>query len=406
MYRSIMKNRNILLYLASAGISQLGNVLSGLAFLFLSYELTESGSLTTIVAIAQALPYLLFGLIGGALADRVQKKRLIIILDVIRIPILLLLVVLYHGNLLSFWYVIVASFIIQTIGCFYNPAFRAIFPQITPLEDQTTANGMLDTVTRGVQVLTPLFSISLINSGQISYFFIIDALTYILSVLCMFKLTFKDTTPSHQEQPIGLFRSVFGFISWVKTNYTIRILFIVTFLMVLCNTWIWQVGLLLQLIDSFDKGEEYYSLLLGWYGLGVIVINLIIPFIWKKMSLKIYLTGSLIWGTGLLVLGFSNQLAVYFIGVFIVAIGIPIVGLARVYLIQTLVPADRLGRAFSFNAVLLYTSNVISLGLFGFLYSFVGTKALFIMNGGSMIIIAALYLFLVIRTKETWRHTI
>lgn len=64
MYRSIMKNRNILLYLASAGISQLGNVLSGLAFLFLSYELTESGSLTTIVAIAQALPYLLFGLIG------------------------------------------------------------------------------------------------------------------------------------------------------------------------------------------------------------------------------------------------------------------------------------------------------------------------------------------------------
>lgn len=124
------------------------------------------------------------------------------------------------------------------------------------------------------------------------------------------------------------------------------------------------------------------------------------------MSLKIYLIGSLIWGTGLLVLGFSNQLAVYFIGVFIVAIGIPIVGLARVYLIQTLVPADRLGRAFSFNAVLLYTSNVISLSLFGFLYSFVGTKALFIMNGGSMIIIAALYLFLVIRTKETWRHAI
>lgn len=406
MYRSIMKNRNILLYLASAGISQLGNVLSGLAFLFLAYELTESGSLTTIVAIAQALPYLLFGLIGGALADRVQKKRLIIILDVLRIPILVLLVVLYHGHLLSFWYVIVASFIIQTIGCFYNPAFRAIFPQITPLEDQTMANGMLDTVTRGVQVLTPLFSISLIHSGQISYFFIIDALTYILSVLCILKLTFKDTTPSHQEQPIGLFRSVFSFIGWLKTNYTIRILFIVTFLMVFCNTWIWQVGLLLQLIDSFEKGEEYYSLLLGWYGLGVIVINLIIPFIWKKMSLEIYLVGSLIWGIGLLILGFSHQLAVYFIGVFIVAIAIPIVGLARVYLIQTLVPVDRLGRAFSFNAVLLYTSNVISLGLFGLIYSFVGTKALFIVNGGSMVIIAALYLFLVIRTKETWRHAI
>ena len=53
--------------------SQLGDVLAGLAFLFISYELTESATLTTVIAISQATPYLLFGLIGDAV-DRVNKK--------------------------------------------------------------------------------------------------------------------------------------------------------------------------------------------------------------------------------------------------------------------------------------------------------------------------------------------
>lgn len=74
MYRIALKNKSVLYYLAGAGISQLGNVLAGLAFLFLSYEITQSASLTTVIAMSQAVPYLLFGLIGGAIADRVNKK--------------------------------------------------------------------------------------------------------------------------------------------------------------------------------------------------------------------------------------------------------------------------------------------------------------------------------------------
>lgn len=59
MYQRVLKNKNIMRYLAGAGISQLGNVLAGLAFLFISYDLTESAALTTIIAISQAMPYLL-----------------------------------------------------------------------------------------------------------------------------------------------------------------------------------------------------------------------------------------------------------------------------------------------------------------------------------------------------------
>lgn len=115
MYSSVLKNRMILYYLAGAGISQLGNVITGLAFLFLSYERTQSSILTTVMAITQAAPYLLFGLAGGVIADSVNKKRLLLLIDIIRVPIILSLVFIYQMNLLGFWHLIVADFSLRFI---------------------------------------------------------------------------------------------------------------------------------------------------------------------------------------------------------------------------------------------------------------------------------------------------
>jgi MFS transporter, DHA3 family, macrolide efflux protein len=408
MYRDVIKNRNIMYYLIGAGISQLGNILTGLGFLFMAYKLTDSGSLTTIVAIAQAMPYLLFGLIGGVVADRVPKKQLLILLDLIRIPMLVLLMVLYSLNLLVFWHLIVVSFLIQSVGCFYNPAHRAVFQMITSTENRTTANSLLDTVARGVQVLTPIFSLGLLGSGQIQFFYIIDAITYAVSIFFLMKLKFTEEhfVTRIEEQQESIFKAILSFFSWIKTVPNIRTLFIVTFIMVFMNTWVWQVGLLLQLIDSFSKAEEYYSILLGWYGVGVILINVVIPIIWKKMSLKIYLVGSIIWGIGILIIGFASHLSIYFIGVTIVAAGVPLSGLARVYLLQTLIPVDRLGRAFSLNAVLLYASNVVSLSIFGFISTFTGTNVLFVLCGSLMIVSGVLCLSSVFKSKGSRRYTV
>lgn len=68
VYLKVLKNRNILYYLLGAGVSNLGNVIASLAFVFMAYELTESGLYTTGVVVSQVAPYLLFGLVGGVIA--------------------------------------------------------------------------------------------------------------------------------------------------------------------------------------------------------------------------------------------------------------------------------------------------------------------------------------------------
>lgn len=75
MYNHVfISNRNVLFYLLNTGIANLGTVLSHLAFLFLANEPTESRIYTTVIAISQVIPILLFGLIGGVIADWINNK--------------------------------------------------------------------------------------------------------------------------------------------------------------------------------------------------------------------------------------------------------------------------------------------------------------------------------------------
>ncbi|MFC4559011.1 MFS transporter [Virgibacillus kekensis] len=400
MFKITLQNKNIRYYLIGGGVSRLGDVLSAMGFLFLAYDLTGSSVLTTGMAIAETAPYLLFGLIGGVIADWLPRKRLLIILDLIRIPLILSVFLLHQFHMLSYVYLLIISFLIQTVGCFFNPAHRAILPIITDSENRSVTNSLNDTVGRGVTVLSPLLSVWLLSFGAI-YFFLIDALTYLISVVCLLQLNFREQTHAMTKSIRGLFLSIWDFFIWAKQQVTIRQLFLITFLIVFFNTWVWEVGLLLALVEMSAKSEEIYAVLQGVFGGIVILTNLVIPFFLKKMTITHYLCGAVIWGAGITYYGIFYQVEHFFIGAILVGVGLPIASLARVYLIQTIVPVNKHGRAFSSNAFLLYLANTVSLILYGILVKFLSIRWLMISSGTVILVISiiGLTVFLIKRTK-------
>jgi len=404
MYIQVFKNnRNVIYYLLGAGISGMGNHLSRLGFLFLTYEITQSGLYTTWIALAEVLPHLVFGLIGGVFADWADRKRLIIRLELLRIILTLSLVVSHHFGFLEFWQLLSVSFFQQVLGSFYMPGHRALLPLITKEEERTAVNSLLDSTTRGMAVLGPAFGAGLMRVFDTIHFFTLDAISHIISAALIYALRLPDANQKRDPEPRkkirAIFASILEFFHWSKGQRRIRILFMTTTIIVFLNTWVWQVGLLLQWLQSDPKGEAKYSLLLGWYGAGVIAVNLLIPLIVKELTMKTYLLGSLIWGAGIFMLGFVRTLPMYVIAVFTVAIGYPIAGLARVFLLQKYIPADKLGRGFSFNAFLLYLSNTLSFGVFGAASSFVSTRILFVFCGSMMLAGSTVY-FLAISRKR------
>lgn len=396
MYRTVLKNKAFLYYLSAGGISRLGDVISAFGFLFLAQEMTKSNLHTTGVAIAETAPYLLFGLIGGVIADWVKKKPLLIWIDLLRAPLVFSVFLLHENGLLTYWYLLLISFLIQSLGCFFNPAHRAVLPMITALSERTAANSLLDTLTRGMQVSSPVITIVLLESAGVISFFLFDAFTYLCSacLIALVRLQEKAPIVPDKRKVSALFTAIGQFIAWAKAEHTLRKLFIVTFVTVFFNTWVWEVGLFLQLKQTTEHGEAWFSTLKGVFGGVVIATNLLIPFLWQRLSLKTYLWGAVVWGVGVFTLAWASLIPLYFVGILIAGIGMPLAGLSRVFLLQQLVPEDKLGRGFSFNAMLLYLANVLSLGLFGLLSSYVSIQTLFFICGAMMCAAAAAYLYL------------
>jgi MFS family permease len=362
----------------------------------LARELTKSNLYTTGVAIAETVPYLLFGLAGGAIADWVKKKPFLIWIDLLRAPLVLSVFLLHEAGRLTYWYLLVICFLMQGLGCFFNPAHRAVLPMITTLEERAAANSLLDTVTRGMQVASPAVTIVLLESAGVLSFFLFDASTYLCSacLLALIRLEEKEPAKPEKRNVSAVFSAIGQFIAWVKTENTLRKLFTVTFVTVFFNTWVWDVGLFLQVKQTTENGEAWFSALKGAFGGAVIVTNLLIPFLWKRLSLNTYLLGAAVWGMGIFTLAWAKLIPLYFAGILVAGMGMPLAGLSRVFLLQQLVPEEKLGRGFSFNAMLLYLANVLSLGLFGILSSFVPIRALFFICGAMMIAAAFAYLYL------------
>ncbi|MGD7044788.1 MFS transporter [Jeotgalibacillus proteolyticus] len=399
MYKKIWRNKNIRYYLLAGGVSRLGDVLSGMAFLFLAYDLTESRLHVTGIAMAETVPYLLFGLIGGVIADWVPKKKLLIYLDLIRIPLILSVVVLYHFGALTYVYLFIVSFLIQSIGCFFNPAHRSILSLLTDEENRTIVNSLYDTITRGVTVLSPLLTVWLLAVWGTIHFFTVDAITYAISAFCISQIQLKEHRSEGKRSIKAVYRSITEFAAWATSHRVIRGLFLFTFITVFFNTWVWEVGLLLALAEMSDQSEEVYSILQGVFGGVVILTNILLPYVVKEMTLRMYLIGAAIWGAGIAYYGLFYDVKHFFIGCAIVGVGLPIAGLARVYLLQTLVPEEKMGRAFSSNAVLLYFSNTLSLGVYGLLATFISIQQLMAASG--LLMIAFSLAALLVRTVNS-----
>ncbi|MCA0988714.1 MFS transporter [Guptibacillus algicola] len=405
MYKAVFLNKTIRYYLLGGGISKLGDVLSGMAFLFLAYDLTGSKALTTGMAIAETVPYLIFGLVGGVIADWVQKKRMLILLDLLRIPLVGSVVLLYYLDGLNYLYLLSISFLIQTIGCFFNPAHRALLPLITEEDQRTVVNSLNDTLGRGVTVLSPFIAIWLLSSYGAVHFFTIDALTYAISSFCLMKVNVTEVKNASVKSVKKAIRAIGAFSKWASKHASIRNLFLFTFMIVFLNTWVWEVGLLLALSEMTTKSEEVFSMIQGVFGATVIIANSVIPFLFKRMNLGTYMIGSFIWGGGVLYYGVLYGVEHFLIGAILVGIGIPIAGLARVYILQTIVPEEMLGRGFSTNAVLLYLANTLSLALFGVLAAFVPIQSLMIGSGCLMVAASVGYL-VTVKAKVRWRSSI
>ncbi|GGJ52769.1 MFS transporter [Deinococcus roseus] len=172
-------------FFSGQSVSNLGNAFSKFAVPLLVYDLTGSALHLAVITATQYVPYLCFGLVIGAWVDRTDRKRLMVIADVLRAVMVLSLPALWWLDMLPLWWVYTVAFVSSTLGILFNAAEFAAIPSMVPTPLLATANGRIQASYSLMNALGPLLAGSLRTLLTLPVLFVLDAFSYLFSAFAI-----------------------------------------------------------------------------------------------------------------------------------------------------------------------------------------------------------------------------
>jgi MFS family permease len=178
-------------------ISFIGDYFYWLAIPIMVERLTGSALLVGLSVISSALPMLVLGPIAGVFVDRWDRKRTMIVADILRALLVLLCLTVRTPE--QVWVYYVVGFLMSCVSRFFFPSQNAVLPLIVPdKNDLLAANGLMQIVqTMGLLVGPALAGFSIGMWGE-QVAFLVDSGTFILSALAISIMTVPRTTVGHQ----------------------------------------------------------------------------------------------------------------------------------------------------------------------------------------------------------------
>jgi MFS family permease len=182
---ALLHNRDYMLLWGGQTISTLGSAASTIVFPLLILDMTGSPAAAGLEGALAYLPYLLFSLPVGALIDRWNRKRVMMLSDLGRALALLSVPVAMMFGVLTVWQLYVNAFIEGTLFVFYNTAETAALPRVVPKTQLPAANSQSMTADTLSFMIGPALGTFLYQGVSQMAPFIVDAFSYLASVVSL-----------------------------------------------------------------------------------------------------------------------------------------------------------------------------------------------------------------------------
>ncbi|WP_367987790.1 MFS transporter [Vibrio sp. NTOU-M3] len=186
--------RNINLLLLSNLLTKIGNYSTEVVIFLFALELSgEDYTLIGVIYLIRFIPYIIFGPIGGWLADNFNKKILMLAVEGIRCTLLISLYLLFNYkmiNLLSFTFILSLLTVARTV---FQPAFQSSIPLLTPEKKLVKVNSTNQILEEIGSLLGPLLTALIITAYTKEIVLIVDALSYLVSFILILFVHFKSS---------------------------------------------------------------------------------------------------------------------------------------------------------------------------------------------------------------------
>src|SRR6266404_5059573 len=177
--KTLWRNRNFRLLFSAQIISLLGSGVTTVGLALFAYQPTGGASATAVIGNAltlRILAFLLFSQPAGVIADRVSKRRILIVADVIRFALLAL-----FPFITAVWQIYVLIFAINAVTAFFTPTFESSIPEVVGGEQYVKALSLSRVATDVEAVAAPALAGILVALLGLRWVFWFDAFTFLVS---------------------------------------------------------------------------------------------------------------------------------------------------------------------------------------------------------------------------------
>ena len=284
---------------------------------WLIYDLTSSPMALAWVMVSFSAPMVIFALFGGAFADRVPKKRLLVITQSFSALATLVLAILVSTDLISFWHLLVVGFFSGTAMAFHIPSRQAIVPDIVGEEKLMNATALSMSAMNGSSIVGPALAgvlIAFLGTGAV--FFLITGI-YLIAIVTM--LMVSATGSPRKASRRGVTRDIKEGLTYVATNSPILGLLIMALTSVLLGMS-FQGLMPAWAVEALALGPKGLGFLMAATGVGALGGSLAIASLsnFQRRGLLV-LGASLLWGVFLV--GFSQSTSLVWALVLLVGLG-------------------------------------------------------------------------------------
>jgi MFS family permease len=263
-----LENPNYRRYIGGQSVSLVGTWMQTVAQSWLVLQLSGSGTALGLVVALQTLPVLLLGPYGGVVADRVDKRKLMIGLQSMMGVLALVLGVLTLTGAVRLWMVFALAFLLGLNNCFENPARQSfILEMVGPkhLRNAVSLNSVMVNVARAVG---PAVAGIIIAAGGTGICFLINAGSFVAVVVSLLMLDTAALSPAPPAvRAPGQLREGFAY---VRRTPEIGVPLLMMAL-VGCLAYEFQVVLPVVAKSTFGGGAQAYGLMTGAMGVGAVV---------------------------------------------------------------------------------------------------------------------------------------
>lgn len=336
--------RDFRLMWVGACTSSIGTWMQIVAQGWLIYRLSHSSRLLGLNDFLGGLPIFLFTLIGGVVADRVERRKILLVSQYIQMASAGTLTVLAATGVVQVWQILCLSFVSGLAQAFGGPAYSALIPTLVDREDMPNAIALNSIqFNLAVTVGPALAGITLARLGE-KWCFGLNALSFLAPIVSLLIISARFLPERSADSMFRSFMGGFRFV-WHQGAMVglIVLAFLMTFLSMPMRTYI-----PVFVKDIFHRGPETYGNLLSLMGVGSICGSLITAGLGNIRSKgRFALLGLLCLGASIAGFSLSKFLTISYVSLVVVGASMMAVFATVTSLVQLIVTNEMRGRVMS-----------------------------------------------------------